>query len=119
MIRLYQRYAPARLRSACRFEPSCSNFAATAIVRWGFWRGWRLSLQHLFACRPPHGGPWAVPVSDDELQRFGERGPPVRMLRAAELPEWMETRSELPKLGDARPHAPAPVGAEPPAITSP
>nr|AYM52215.1 hypothetical protein [Nannocystis pusilla] len=94
LIRLYQRHAPKRLRSACRFEPSCSNFALEAILRWGFWRGWRLSLRHLAACRPPHGGPWRVPASDDELRFFRESGAPVRMLRAAELPECVESRHD-------------------------
>ncbi|WP_416427606.1 membrane protein insertion efficiency factor YidD [Pseudomonas sp. App30] len=55
-IRLYQRVAPARLRDACRFEPSCSNYALLAIRKHGALSGWGLALKRIGRCRFPNGG---------------------------------------------------------------
>ncbi|WP_081669709.1 membrane protein insertion efficiency factor YidD [Pseudomonas taiwanensis] len=56
LIRLYQRVAPQRLRSACRYEPSCSNYALTAIRKYGAWQGWKLAIRRIYRCKPPYGG---------------------------------------------------------------
>jgi putative membrane protein insertion efficiency factor len=41
---------------ACRFEPSCSTYAAEAVARHGIlWGGWQ-SIRRLMRCRP--GGGW-------------------------------------------------------------
>jgi putative membrane protein insertion efficiency factor len=37
---------------ACRFEPSCSAFAAEAIVRHGMKRGGWMALKRLVKCQP-------------------------------------------------------------------
>ncbi|MNZ06722.1 putative membrane protein insertion efficiency factor [compost metagenome] len=55
-IRIYQRIAPQRLRGACRFEPSCSNYAMLAIQKHGPWKGVRMALQRIHRCRIPNGG---------------------------------------------------------------
>ncbi|QKZ04880.1 membrane protein insertion efficiency factor YidD [Pseudomonas eucalypticola] len=55
-IRAYQRVAPARLRNACRFEPSCSRYAVLAIEKHGAVRGWTMALKRIHRCRVPHGG---------------------------------------------------------------
>lgn len=37
---------------SCRFEPSCSRYARTAIARYGAWRGGYLALRRLARCHP-------------------------------------------------------------------
>jgi uncharacterized protein len=44
------------LGPACRFEPSCSNYADEAIARYGIVRGGWQALKRLMRCRP--GGGW-------------------------------------------------------------
>jgi putative membrane protein insertion efficiency factor len=56
LIAYYQRWAPMKLRAACRFEPSCSNYALIAVNKYGAVKGTWLSLQRLIRCRPPNGG---------------------------------------------------------------
>jgi uncharacterized protein len=43
--------------SACRFYPTCSNYALEAIETHGAWRGTLLAIRRLGRCRPlgPHG----------------------------------------------------------------
>jgi len=55
-IELYQRLSAGRV-SACRFYPSCSNYALEAIDTHGAWRGSALAIRRLSRCRPlgPHG----------------------------------------------------------------
>lgn len=56
LILLYRRVAPAHIRRSCRFQPTCSQYALEAILRFGFARGWGLALERLRRCRPPFGG---------------------------------------------------------------
>nr|WP_304363227.1 membrane protein insertion efficiency factor YidD [Gilliamella apicola] len=53
---LYRSIAPNRIRSACRFEPSCSEYALLAIEKYGVLKGWKLTLDRLKRCKPPNGG---------------------------------------------------------------
>lgn len=39
-----------QFRVECNFEPGCSEYAATAIRRFGFWRGLRLSVGRIRRC---------------------------------------------------------------------
>ncbi|WP_370695175.1 membrane protein insertion efficiency factor YidD [Pseudomonas sp. FP1154] len=55
-IRCYQRVAPSRLRDACRFEPSCSNYAIQAIEKYGVLNGCRMAVGRICRCRYPNGG---------------------------------------------------------------
>ena len=55
-IRAYQRLAPGALRRACRFQPSCSDYALEALQRYGLLRGTRLAMARLWRCQPPNGG---------------------------------------------------------------
>jgi putative membrane protein insertion efficiency factor len=52
LVRAYQRFLSPLLPVACRFTPTCSQFAAEAIRRHGAWRGGRLAVGRLLRCRP-------------------------------------------------------------------
>lgn len=56
LILLYQRLAPQKIRDACRFEPSCSNYAILALEKYGFFKGWKMTYQRLRRCKYPNGG---------------------------------------------------------------
>ncbi|MBI3759566.1 MAG: membrane protein insertion efficiency factor YidD [Deltaproteobacteria bacterium] len=49
---------------ACRFEPTCSEYAREAIRRHGIFAGGRLALRRLLRCRPA-GGWGDDPVPQD------------------------------------------------------
>jgi putative membrane protein insertion efficiency factor len=56
LIRGYQKIAPKRVRNACRFNPTCSEYAILAITKYGFLKGWKKTFKRLIKCRPPNGG---------------------------------------------------------------
>ncbi|WP_232241266.1 membrane protein insertion efficiency factor YidD [Kutzneria sp. 744] len=61
-IRVYQREISAKRPAVCRFEPSCSEYAAQAISRHGALRGGKLMIGRLLRCRPGgKRGPDPVP----------------------------------------------------------
>jgi len=62
-IRAYQLTIAPILPPSCRFEPSCSHYAAEAIARHGPWRGVALGLHRLLRCHP-WGGSGYDPVPD-------------------------------------------------------
>ena len=55
-IRVYQRTLSKLLPPACRFVPSCSEYAAQAIERYGTARGCALAAGRLARCHPWHPG---------------------------------------------------------------
>lgn len=55
-IRGYQRFVSPALPPACRFYPSCSAYAATAIERHGPLKGVWLAARRLSRCHPFHEG---------------------------------------------------------------
>jgi uncharacterized protein len=63
LIRLYQRSFSRVLPAACRFEPTCSHYAAEAIERHGALRGSWLMLKRLARCNP-WGGSGYDPVPE-------------------------------------------------------
>jgi len=54
--RLYHAIVSPVLPSACRFTPSCSEYAAESIERHGVLRGVALSSLRLARCHPFHRG---------------------------------------------------------------
>jgi hypothetical protein len=56
LIRLYQLGVRPVLPPACRFSPTCSEYAHQAVERYGVVRGLRLSLVRLARCHPFHPG---------------------------------------------------------------
>ena len=55
-VRLYQRFVSPVLPPACRFAPTCSEYAALAIEKHGILRGGSLALRRLAKCGPWHPG---------------------------------------------------------------
>ena len=71
-IRLYQRLISPALGSRCKYYPSCSEYAAQAIGRFGILKGLVLAGWRLLRCNPwSHGG--FDPVEDQRL--FKPRAP--------------------------------------------
>ncbi len=61
-IKGYQRFISPALPPACRFTPSCSQYALEAVTRYGMARGGWLAVRRLARCHPFHrGGPDPVP----------------------------------------------------------
>ena len=67
-IRLYQRVISPALPRRCKYEPTCSAYAAEAIRTYGPLRGIVLGAWRVLRCNPfSHGG--YDPVSDQRLFR--------------------------------------------------
>ncbi len=61
-IRFYQRGISPFSPPSCRFTPTCSEYAARAVVRHGPVRGGWLAFRRILRCRPFGGwGPDPVP----------------------------------------------------------
>jgi uncharacterized protein len=72
VISAYRRWISWALPRRCRYEPTCSAYAATAIRRFGALRGTVLAAWRLLRCNPfSHGGFDPVP------ERFTLRSGPV------------------------------------------
>jgi putative membrane protein insertion efficiency factor len=56
VIRFYQRWISPYTPPSCRFFPSCSEYAAEAVVRYGLLRGGWLALRRLLRCHPFYPG---------------------------------------------------------------
>ncbi|MCB1661284.1 MAG: membrane protein insertion efficiency factor YidD [Pseudomonadales bacterium] len=56
LLKGYRYLISPLLGNNCRFYPSCSCYAETAISRFGLFRGGWLSLQRLSKCHPWHSG---------------------------------------------------------------
>lgn len=55
-IRLYQKYAPNRIRKSCRFTPTCSDYMILAIKKYGILKGLIKGIKRLSRCHYPNGG---------------------------------------------------------------
>lgn len=55
-VKLYQKFAPEKVRRSCLFYPSCSQYMLLAIEKYGFWKGFWKGLKRLGRCHYPNGG---------------------------------------------------------------
>lgn len=58
MIRFYKRRISPGLPNACRFEPTCSEYAYEAIEKYGIFTGGRLALWRILRCNPFGSSGW-------------------------------------------------------------
>src|SRR5271166_4161944 len=56
LVQIYRLLVSPLLGSHCRFYPSCSSYAQTALQTQGFTRGSWLTLYRLLRCHPFHPG---------------------------------------------------------------
>ena len=68
-IRVYQRLISPWLGARCRFHPSCSEYAAQAILRHGPIKGTYLGIRRVLRCHP-----WSAGGTDDVPAAFSWRG---------------------------------------------
>ena len=74
-IRVYQSTVGPALPQACRYEPTCSHYAYTALERYGVFKGTWLAVRRLARCQP-WGGSGYDPVPCD-ARYSGAIHPPV------------------------------------------
>jgi uncharacterized protein len=55
-LRSYQAFISPLMPSACKFHPTCSQYAHEAVARFGARRGTWLATKRLLRCRPFHAG---------------------------------------------------------------
>ena len=107
-VRFYQRAISPAFPPRCRFEPSCSAYAAEALEVHGAARGSWLALRRLLKCAPWHpGGVDLVPPPAGRTRTTGTAEPTHSSCTAAPGPN---TPPVPVADDDRRPH-----GATPPA----
>lgn len=55
-IKFYQRWISPGLAPRCRYYPSCSSYAVTAITRYGPIRGFAMAAWRVMRCNPWSAG---------------------------------------------------------------
>ncbi|MBC7924814.1 MAG: membrane protein insertion efficiency factor YidD [Bryobacteraceae bacterium] len=66
-LRWYKQWVSPLLPSACRYRPTCSEYAAEALAKHGTLTGLRLGTLRLLRCHPFHQGGFD-PVPSDLTQ---------------------------------------------------
>ena len=67
LIRLYRLILSPFIGQHCRFTPTCSEYAHTAIQRYGTLRGGWMAMRRLSRCHPWHEGGYN-PVPEENNQ---------------------------------------------------
>lgn len=62
LIRFYQRHISPYTPPACRFTPTCSQYAYEAITKYGALKGGWLTIRRLARCNPFYKGDLNDPV---------------------------------------------------------
>ncbi len=72
-IRFYRRQISPRKRPCCRFVPTCSEYALTAVERFGAARGGWMAMKRIARCNPLcKGGYDPVPQRPSAIVRRDE-----------------------------------------------
>lgn len=56
LLRLYKRFVSPILPPSCRFHPTCSEYMAQAIERYGVAKGGWMGIKRLIRCQPWNPG---------------------------------------------------------------
>jgi hypothetical protein len=80
-LRVYQSFFSALMPSACKFYPSCSNYAVEAVRIHGARRGSWMALRRIGRCHPfTRGGVDLVP----DAAEFARDGNTARQIKTSE-----------------------------------
>lgn len=70
LVRFYQRAISPYLPASCRYQPTCSQYALTALARFGALRGGWMAFTRILRCNPfSKGGYDPVPELPDAVIR--------------------------------------------------
>lgn len=72
VIKKYQKISPF-FRGQCRFVPTCSEYFALAIGRFGVFKGVYLGFKRLSKCHPGYKGDWFDMVPELKEDNRNER----------------------------------------------
>jgi putative membrane protein insertion efficiency factor len=75
LIELYRTYVSPTRMPVCRFTPTCSEYAVTALRTRGLFVGLGLTAVRLAKCAPWHPGGWD-PVPERKRKRDGKASDP-------------------------------------------
>lgn len=70
LIKAYRFFLSPWVGYHCRFHPTCSSYAITAIERFGAMRGLYLTIHRLLRCHPWHPGGFD-PVPEKSPSPYG------------------------------------------------
>jgi putative membrane protein insertion efficiency factor len=56
ILAAYQRWVSPVLPPACRFHPTCSEYARLSFEKYGFFRATFMSTKRILKCHPLHPG---------------------------------------------------------------
>ena len=64
LVKFYRKYISPLTPPTCRYVPTCSSYAVTAVERYGAWKGGRMAAWRLLRCNPFSKGGYD-PVPED------------------------------------------------------
>ena len=75
MVRAYRLLCSPLMPRVCRFYPSCSKYAETALITHGLWRGLLLTIGRLARCHPFCAGGYDPVPGTDKVAEESRRRP--------------------------------------------
>jgi uncharacterized protein len=94
LLRVYKRWISPAFPPACRYVPTCSEYAMEAVERYGALRGGMMAAWRVLRCHPLAKGGLDPVVKDQRLRTECERSGAVE--GAAELRSAGRPRAAVP-----------------------